>query len=154
MHANIQNVRTSVCRYWIRVLQRHCVCAWVRRRLCKCWLAISGSRGWRQSWSVFPLCQSFREQIPTLTRLSSAWRSASSSLPAMGRTSSYNRELRHVNPPQTAPRCCLMPNQNHIWSSRRHLMLLSASKLMGCDMWCLITSRKFVMIHLTKMTFK
>jgi len=81
-----------------------CVCVWVwvwmcvrererervRQRLCKCWLAISRSRGWRRSWSVFPLCRSFREQIPTLTRLSSAWQSASSSLPAIGHTSSYN----------------------------------------------------------------
>lgn len=33
-------------------------------------------------------------------------------------------------------------------------MLLSASKLMGCDMWYLIRSLKFVIICLTKMTLK
>lgn len=87
------------------------VCVCVRQRRCKCWLAISGSPGWRQSWSVFPLCLSFREQIPTLTRLSSAWQSASSSLPAIGRTSSNNRKLKHTNPPLTAPHCCLISNQ-------------------------------------------
>lgn len=91
-----------------------CVC--VSQRLCKRWLAINRSAGWRQSWSVFSLCWSFREQIPTLTRLSSAWQSASSSLPAIGRTSSYNRELRRVNPPLTTPHICLVPNQNRIWS--------------------------------------
>lgn len=86
-------------------------CARFRQRRVRSWLAISGSLRWRQSRSVLPLCLSFREQIPTLTRLSSAWQSASSSLPAIGRTSSNNRQLKRAGPPPTALRCCLVSNQ-------------------------------------------